>query len=331
MFVTKCTFAIPKFYVMKIPTYIYILLFSITINAQVGIGTTNPHVSALLELNSENSGLLIPRMIELQRDDINNPTAGLLIYQTDGNKGFYYFDGSAWLALNEDGDSDALNEIELPQSPNLGDMSYWNGTNWEVIPATVNEGATLQMISGVPTWIGGIDTTTPPEIGEYYEGGIVFYIATTPTDLDGDGVVDTGLICSIEDQGNEQWSDNIYETTNASQVNIGKGYSNTQIIISKQEITINSYAAGIASTYAGGGFTDWFLPSKKELIEMFDKQTIINDGSTANYGDNLVGNYWSSTESNNASSDSRAIAYWSNAMNSVNKTDNYNVRAIRVF
>ena len=316
---------------MKIPTYIYILLFSITINAQVGIGTTNPHVSALLELNSENSGLLIPRMIELQRDDINNPTAGLLIYQTDGNKGFYYFDGSAWLALNEDGDSDALNEIELPQSPNLGDMSYWNGTNWEVIPATVNEGATLQMISGVPTWIGGIDTTTPPEIGEYYEGGIVFYIAPTPTDLDGDGVVDTGLICSIEDQGNEQWSDNIYETTNASQVNIGKGYSNTQIIISKQEITINSYAAGIASTYAGGGFTDWFLPSKKELIEMFYKQTIINDGSTANYGDNLVGNYWSSTESNNASSDSRAFGYWNNAMSRLNKNLSYKVRAIRVF
>ena len=315
---------------MKIPTYIYILLFSITINAQVGIGTTNPHVSALLELNSENSGLLIPRMIELQRDDINNPTAGLLIYQTDGNKGFYYFDGSAWLALNEDGDSDALNEIELPQSPNLGDMSYWNGTNWEVIPATVNEGATLQMISGVPTWVGGIDTTTPPEIGDYYEGGIVFYIAPTPTDLDGDGDLDTGLICSIEDQGNKQWSNNIYETTNASQVNIGKGYSNTQIIISKQEITINSYAAGIASTYAGGGFTDWFLPSKKELIRMFNKQTIINSRSTANGGDNLVGNYWSSTE-DNISSTSRAFAYWSDAMNKLNKTDKYKVRAIRVF
>ena len=315
---------------MKIPTYIYILLFSITINAQVGIGTTNPHVSALLELNSENSGLLIPRMIELQRDDINNPTAGLLIYQTDGNKGFYYFDGSAWLALNEDGDSDALNEIELPQSPNLGDMSYWNGTNWEVIPATVNEGATLQMISGVPTWIGGIDTTTPPEIGEYYEGGIVFYIAPTPTDLDGDGVVDTGLICSIEDQVNKRWYNGTFEVTGASQGAIGKGYINTEKIINEQGNPKNDYAAGIASNYTRDGFNDWFLPSKKELIKMFNEIDIINDGSTNNGGGNLVGDYWSSTE-DNLSPTLRAFGYWNNAMSRLNKNLSYKVRAIRVF
>jgi hypothetical protein len=207
-------------------------------------------------------------------------------------------------------------------------MSYWNGTSssWEVIPATGNEGATLQMIGGVPTWVGGTPPTVTPEIGEFYEGGIVFYIAPTPTDLDGDGDLDTGLICSIEDQVNEKWSNNMNETTNASQVNIGKGYSNTQIIISKQEIPINKYAAGIASTYAGGGFTDWFLPSEKELAEMFNKITIINSKST----DNLVGDYWSSTE-DNLSPTYRAFGYWSSAMRRLNKDLSYKVRAIRVF
>ncbi len=39
-----------------------------------------------------------------------------------------------------------------------GDMKYWNGSAWVVIPATQNEEATLQMIGGVPTWTGG----TPP-------------------------------------------------------------------------------------------------------------------------------------------------------------------------
>jgi uncharacterized protein (TIGR02145 family) len=36
-----------------------------------------------------------------------------------------------------------------------GDMQYWNGTEWVVVAATVNEAATLQMIGGVPTWTGG--------------------------------------------------------------------------------------------------------------------------------------------------------------------------------
>jgi len=47
---------------------------------------------------------------------------------------------------------------ELPTSANTGDMLYWNGSAWVVIAAIANEGATLQLIGGVPTWTGG----TPP-------------------------------------------------------------------------------------------------------------------------------------------------------------------------
>jgi hypothetical protein len=39
-------------------------------------------------------------------------------------------------------------------------MQYWNGSVWVTLAATANEGATLQMISGVPTWKGG----TPPPV-----------------------------------------------------------------------------------------------------------------------------------------------------------------------
>ena len=39
-----------------------------------------------------------------------------------------------------------------------GDMQYWNGSAWVIVPSTGNEGASLQLISGVPTWVGG----TPP-------------------------------------------------------------------------------------------------------------------------------------------------------------------------
>ena len=41
-------------------------------------------------------GLLIPRMTETQRDAISSPATGLMIYQTDGTVGFYYYNGSSW-------------------------------------------------------------------------------------------------------------------------------------------------------------------------------------------------------------------------------------------
>ncbi len=65
---------------------ILILVFSLNffvVNAQnVGIGTDSPHVSAKLEVSSNNSGFLPPRMTTSQRNTIVNPVAGLQIYNT---------------------------------------------------------------------------------------------------------------------------------------------------------------------------------------------------------------------------------------------------------
>ena len=68
--------------------------------AQVGIGTTNPHPSASLELNSNSGGLLINRITEAQRLAITNPAAGLLVYQTDSKTGFWYWNGTIWIQLS---------------------------------------------------------------------------------------------------------------------------------------------------------------------------------------------------------------------------------------
>jgi len=64
--------------------------------AQVGIGTTTPDASAMLDITSTTSGVLTPRMIQTQRDAIVAPATGLLIYQTDNTPGFYYYDGTVW-------------------------------------------------------------------------------------------------------------------------------------------------------------------------------------------------------------------------------------------
>ncbi len=77
-------------------TLLAALLLTATTYAQVGVGTTTPDASAALDITSTTKGLLIPRMIETQRDAISSPATGLMIYQTDGTVGFYYYNGSSW-------------------------------------------------------------------------------------------------------------------------------------------------------------------------------------------------------------------------------------------
>jgi hypothetical protein len=69
------------------------------VNAQVGIGTASPDATAQLDITSTTKGVLLPRMSAVQRSAISSPAAGLLVYQTDGTNGFYYYDGSAWALL----------------------------------------------------------------------------------------------------------------------------------------------------------------------------------------------------------------------------------------
>ena len=56
----------------------------------------------------------------------------------------------------------------------------------------------VNYVSGWKNIVGG-ETKDPPApvIGDYRDGGIVFYIANEPTDLDGDGDLDTGLVAGI--------------------------------------------------------------------------------------------------------------------------------------
>ena len=80
-------------------TLLAAVLFTVTTYAQVGIGTTTPDASAALDITSTTKGLLIPRMTETQRDAISSPSTGLMIYQTDGTVGFYYYNGSSWVEV----------------------------------------------------------------------------------------------------------------------------------------------------------------------------------------------------------------------------------------
>jgi hypothetical protein len=78
-------------------TLLVATLFTATVsNAQVAINTDNsaPHASAMLEVKATGLGLLAPRMTFAQRPV--SPATGLIIYQTNNDPGFYYYDGAEW-------------------------------------------------------------------------------------------------------------------------------------------------------------------------------------------------------------------------------------------
>jgi hypothetical protein len=70
--------------------------------SNIGIGTNTPNASAILDVNSTNKGLLIPRMTTAQRNDIVSPANGLLVFDTNKNE-FWYYKSNTWTALTSQG------------------------------------------------------------------------------------------------------------------------------------------------------------------------------------------------------------------------------------
>jgi len=103
-----------------------------------GIGTLTPNASSLLDITSTTKGILIPRMTLTQRNAIVTPAIGLMIYQTNSTPGFYYYSGSAWIAVSAKGASRTLNNLTAPTAVNV-----------DLLPATTN---TLNLGSSTLNW-----------------------------------------------------------------------------------------------------------------------------------------------------------------------------------
>lgn len=248
-------------------TFLAAVLFTATTFAQVGINNENPDASAALDITSTSGGLLIPRMTETQRDAITSAATGLMIYQTDGTPGFYYYNGNSWSEV----------------------------------------GATSATYS----------------IGDVVNGGVVFWLDSTGQH---------GLVVAMSDVATSvQWG--CYETDlpNVSNIpynngvpaglgaEIGDGFNNTNDIL-------NDCPTAPAALAARSYGPDWFLPSAKELNQMYINKTTLEgvSGFTAfsNY-------YWSSSEFDNEYAWFQNFNYGNQDYGP--KTDTNFVRAVRAF
>lgn len=79
-----------------------------TAQNNVGIGTTTPNASSILEMQATDKGVLVPRMTTAQRNAIASPANSLLVYDTDFDCYFYYIAATTtWTSLCNSGSGTA--------------------------------------------------------------------------------------------------------------------------------------------------------------------------------------------------------------------------------
>jgi hypothetical protein len=163
-------------------SFIFIISLIITnqLAAQTGVAINSDGSaadgSAMLDVKASDKGILIPRVA--LTTSVTSPVNGLLVYQTGGTPGFYYYNGSAWIYIQNSGNT-ALNASNLTSgtvpiarlgaSGTASATTFLRGDNTWAVPAGGSSGVTLDLIATI---------TVPQNLGA---GGSA--VASTPVNF----------------------------------------------------------------------------------------------------------------------------------------------------
>lgn len=171
--------------------------------------------------------------------------------------------------------------------PGSGYYSYSNFTVEieELLPGTQYFGRGFLTQGSTTDYSLNFSFTTPDAgVGEFKEGGVVFWV--DPTDPS------HGLICSVE-QINAKWGSQGVGI-DGTNTDLGSGEQNTSIITD-----LDPYygAAAFCNDLSSEGYDDWFLPSIDELEVIYAYRNIITQSMLQNVGSYQSSNYyWSSSQ-----------------------------------
>jgi hypothetical protein len=239
-----------------------------------------------------------------------------------------------------------VNNLKFPVAIGKGPFSYYlanlteNKTYYIVAYAINTKGIVygdpiaFKTRSSIPAPIvepsNPVDPNAPTvntlKIGDFYQGGIItyFFKESDPGFVRGE---QHGFVVSPEDVAKSTyWGCPGLSIIKARTEYIGAGKANSAEIV-RMCGTLNS-AARLCANYSYGGFTDWFLPSKDELNQIYLQADVIG-------GIDKTDLYWSSTEYQGQTIPDQYIAWLQlfidGTYREARKNDLYRVRAIHYF
>ncbi len=154
-------------------------------NAQVGIGTTSPNTSSMLDISATNKGVLIPRLTQTQINAMTGLSAGMQVYNTTENA-LVTYDGTRWLfekryhsGFIDFGDTITLGNVmvKIPSSGNKSIQIAMKGGNAILTGTSLNNfqnsaAASTGAVTALGVW--GVMNETYRTTFTYWQSGADF-------------------------------------------------------------------------------------------------------------------------------------------------------------